>query len=114
MHCPECNTNKKQREEAKDRFCGCCGGNRNISFHRFVQWNLGWVCWLDHEGHRDASVPEMNSRCMSIIEDCYAKVGKKMNRTVELCTDYDMSPSQVTEFYAKQFQGKDCKSSSNF
>lgn len=112
MHCPECNTTNKQRQEMKDRFCGCCGGSKNISFHRFVQWNLGWVCWLD--GGEDASVSEMNQRCNSIIQDCYKKIGKKINRTWDDCEDYSLSPSEVTQFYTSQFLGKDCKNKNNF
>lgn len=113
MLCPECNTNKKQREEMKTRFCGCCGGAKNISFHRFVQWNLGWVTWLGNDGE-DASVSEMNIRCLHIIEDCYNKVGKKMNKIIHECNDYSLDPSAVTQFYCSQFTGADCKIKNNF
>ena len=112
MHCPECNTNNKQREEMKNRFCGCCAGIKNISFHRFVQWNIGWITWLEYG--QDASVQEMNKRCMDIIQNCYDKVGKKLNRTIEQCSDYSLSPSEVTQFYTSQFLGKDCKIKNNF
>ena len=107
MHCPVCNTNKEQREEMKDRFCGCCADKKHISFHRYVQWRLGWVCWLDGSGN-DASFSEMNRRCNRIILDCYEKVGKKVNRTWNECEDSRMSPPEVANFYAAQFQGKDC------
>jgi len=115
MHCPECNINNEQRKIIAEynRPCGCCNGTKHISFHRFVQWNLGWVCWLDGFGN-EASVYEMNVRCESIIKDCYKKLGKKINRTWNKCENYEMSSSEVTSFYASQFQGKDCLKSSNY
>lgn len=112
MHCPECNMNKKQREEMRGRFCGCCAGTQQISFHRFVQWNLGYVCWLD--GDEDASVTEMNRRCLSIIENCYNKLGKKINRSIKECNNHNLTPSEVTQFYSSQFLGADCKIKNNF
>lgn len=114
MHCPECNTNNKQRKEMEHRFCGCCANKKSISFHRYVQWNLGWVRWLDASGKRDASVQEMNQRCMTIIHNCYKKLGKRINRTFNQCEDYSLSPSEVTQFYSSQFQGSDCKIKNNF
>ena len=96
MHCPNCNTNNEQRNEMKDIFCGCCADKRNISFHRFVQYQIGFVCWLTN-GH-DASVPEMNNRCMNIIHNCYKQVNKKINRTFEECKDYNASPHEVMIF----------------
>lgn len=108
MHCPECNTNNTQRNEMKNRSCGCCNNEKNISFNRYVQWNIGYVCWLDNSGKRDASVSEMNDRCMSIIYSCYAKVNKKINRTFQECSDYSLSPPEVSRFYANQFKGNDC------
>ena len=113
MNCPECNTNKENRAEyLKNLRCGCCGGVREISFHRFVQWNLGWVCWLS--GNSDASVSEMNDRCLSIIKDCYNKVNKKINREIKECDNKNYSPSEVTQFYCSQFQGADCKVKNNY
>lgn len=119
MHCPECNTNKENRKYWEDilktnqKTCPCCNGVKNISFHRFVQWNLGWVCWLDGNG-KDASVSEMNQRCDQIIKDCYRKVNKKVNRTWNLCENSSMSPSEVMNFFAQQFKGKDCLIKSNY
>lgn len=114
MHCPECNKNNKQRKEMKDRYCGCCANTKHISFHRFVQWRFGFVCWLDHNTFKDASVEVMNERCLSIIHSCYKEFDKKINRSFEECKNYNLSPSEVTQFYCSQFLGNDCKIKNNF
>jgi len=114
MHCVECNTNNEQRKFWKNKFCPCCGNKKNISFHRYVQYRIGDVCWLNSDGSDDASVSEMNMRCNRIILDCYKKLNKKVNRTWNNFEGHSKSPSDVTNFFAMQFLGNDCKSKSNF
>ena len=107
MHCPECNTTKIQREEflKENRFCPCCNGTQNISIHRFIQWRIGDVCWLNDRGNRVATVEEMNERCLSIIEECYKKLGRTKKILVKVCDYGKADPSDVTRFYIDQFHG---------
>lgn len=107
MHCSECNTNKAQRERfEKSRRCGCCNGARNISFHRYVQYQLGWVTWLTDDGNADAPTYEMVARCESIIENCYSEYNKKGRPILERYCG-NGSPSEVMTHYANQFKSSD-------
>ena len=107
MNCPECNENKKQRNSFDDSGrCGCCNGARKISFNRYVQYNIGWVLWL--KGGIDASVYEMNARCIGIIVGCFKKYNKTRFPILEKCENDDANPREVTVYFANQFKGEDC------
>jgi len=114
MHCPECNENNTQRKRfEKSKRCGCCNGIRNISFHRYVQYQLGWVCWLDdNDTNKNASIDTMISRCENIIEECYSKFGKKGRPIIKSFDSYSSciaSPSEIMHHYARKFKASDTK-----
>jgi len=109
MNCPECNENKKQRKSFDDSGrCGCCNGSRKISFNRYVQYNIGWVLWLNHNGTDDASVEQMNYRCECIISGCFNKYNKTRLPIIKRCDEYDTDPRSVMVYFANQFKGDDC------
>lgn len=103
MNCPSCNENKEQRDfYEKYKRCGCCNGERKVTFHRYVQYSLGDVCWLNSSGTSDSSPNEMSRRCESIIESCYSKYNKKGRPNIYHYSGHG-SPQDVMWFYAKQF-----------
>ena len=113
MNCPECNENNVQRKQY-DKYgsCGCCNGKRKVSFNRYVQYQLGWVCWLNDNASGDASVDEMNDRCRDIVRECFYKYHKSRLPILEDYIEYDSyddtEPSVVMYHYARQFKGSDC------
>jgi hypothetical protein len=44
MLCTSCNSNKEQRQDFDncELPCPLCNDVRKISFHRYVQWQMGW------------------------------------------------------------------------
>ena len=109
LKCPEC------FKAEPNAFCGCCAGKREISFNRYVQWNLGWVRWLsDIDPDEEASVEEMESRCREIISQCYTDKKKVMDITIQPYPHVLGSPSEVTQWYSAQFKGPDCKEKNNY
>lgn len=66
IECPECigyNDSKKT--------CPLCNSVKTVTISRIIQWNLGFVCWLE-EGI-EAPTYIMNDRCQSIVNDICKK-----------------------------------------
>ena len=132
MHCTECNLNNEQRNSFNERVkyekafyvkyhkenptdtktyeiigCPLCKGARQITFHRYIQWRLGFVAYLDGDCS-ESQLHTMNQRCKLIIEKCYAEYHKKGRPVIKECDNYDVSPEGVLFHYSNQFTGKDC------
>lgn len=108
MNCINCNENKEQREFWKkvNYTCPCCFGSGKITFHRSIQWRVADVLLLDDSGKNDASVQEMENRCLSIIKNCYTRRGGKpfdYSRLLKL-PDYITTPEGVRDFYINHFR----------
>lgn len=109
MECQECNKDKKTRQDFQERqHCGCCGGERKITFNRYVQYNLGWVCYLNFDGTADSSVQEMNERCQRIVKECFDKFecnGKTFDKTLANVTDDNKNVIQDIQNFIADYLG---------
>jgi len=104
MHCVECNSNKLQREMfEKTGTCPLCNGHRHISFHRYVQWKLGFVLWLNDDGNH-APVETMKQRCEDMILRCYREYHKNRLPIIKPYPLDHGSPVDVVAYYIDQFK----------
>jgi hypothetical protein len=87
------------------RPCPKCNGAKEVSALREMQWQLGWVLYLDASG-RDASVHLMNKRCNSIIDEVAKNLGVP-RPNVKDCPYENADPQSVMFYFTNQLSDFD-------